>query len=98
MEEDLNNNIEDEYSIELESMGEYDSEDSMLPNVSEETKQFLEFIQSVKDDNISHVENLAIENLAKLEKCNFFFFKISHCEEGSRGHLCDSLCGTIWQY
>jgi hypothetical protein len=67
MEEDLNKIIDDEYSIDMEDLDELNS-DYSLPNVSEEMKQFLEFIQAVKDDNISYVEILAID-MNKFTKC-----------------------------
>jgi hypothetical protein len=61
MEEDLNNDF-----IEMSS---YESDLSMSEQVTDETRDFLEFIQALKDDNITHLEELS-KDTDKFTKCN----------------------------
>jgi hypothetical protein len=73
MEEDLINNFIEDNSNNFDMSSYVEDEDGLesVSSIAEETKQFLDFIQAVKDDNIEFIKELSKE-AEKISKCKIF--------------------------
>jgi hypothetical protein len=96
MEQEDLNNIED--YIDLTSYDGSEGDYSESSSFSDETRQFLEFIQAVKDDNTAYLEEMSKEP-EKLQRCKRLTVNThSYHSERFRRYLANTLRCIVWKY